>query len=80
MAAEVIRVLASDSPALDQQYPATLFASSEAYAGECTAKSTIYTANIAAGLMMGQFTRWLRRIPVVHEQVFNLLAQELITS
>lgn len=80
MAAEVIRVLTSDSPALDQQYPATLFASSEAYAGECTAKSTIYTANIAAGLMMSQFTRWLRRIPVVHEQVFNLLAQELITS
>lgn len=80
MAAEVIRVLASDKPNVDQHYPSTLFASSEAYAGECTAKSTIYTANVAAGLMVGQFTRWLRRLPVVKEQVFNLLAQELIAS
>ncbi len=80
MAAEVIRVLASDTPNVDQHYPTTLFASSDAYAGECTAKSTIYTANIAAGLMVGQFTRWLRRLPVVREQLFNLLAQELIAS
>ena len=80
MAAEVIRVLTSDVPNVDQHYPTTLFASSDAYAGECTAKSTIYTANIAAGLMVGQFTRWLRRLPVVREQLFNLLAQELIAS
>jgi sulfur carrier protein ThiS adenylyltransferase len=80
MAAEVIRVLASDTPNVDQHYPTTLFASGDAYAGECTAKSTIYTANIAAGLMVGQFTRWLRRLPVVREQLFNLLAQELIAS
>lgn len=80
MAAEVIRVLASDTPNLDRHYPATLFAASEAYAGECTAKSTIYTANIAAGLMVGQFARWLRRLPIVPEQVFNLLSQELIAS
>lgn len=80
MAAEVIRVLASDTPNVDQHYSTTLFAASEAYAGECTAKSTIFTANIAAGLMVGQFSRWLRRVPVVKEQVFNLLAQELVAS
>ena len=80
MAAEVIRVLACDTPSMDRHYPTTLFSASEAYAGECTAKSTIYTANIAAGLMVGQFTRWLRHMPVVREQVFNLLAQELMAS
>ena len=80
MAAEVIRVLASDTPNLDRHYPTTLFTAAEAYAGECTAKSTIYTANIAAGLLVGQFTRWLRRMPVIREQVFNLLAQELTAT
>lgn len=80
MAAEVIRVLASDKPNVDQHYPTTFFAANEAYAGECTAKSTIFTANISAGLMVGQFSRWLRRLPVVKEQVFNLLAQELTAS
>jgi sulfur carrier protein ThiS adenylyltransferase len=80
MAAEVIRVLGSDTPNVDEHYPTTLFASQEAYAGECTAKSTIYTANIAAGMMVAQFTRWLRQLPVVREQVFNLLAQELMAS
>ena len=77
MAAEVIRVLASDRPAADLLYPGTLFASGEAYAGSCTAKGTIYSANIAAGLMVGQFARWLRGLRVVPDQTLNLLAAEL---
>jgi len=80
MAAEVIRVLASDAPRVDRHYQTTLFSAGEAYAGECTSKSTIFTASIAAGLMVGQFSRWLRRLPVVQEQVFNMLAQELMAS
>ncbi|HQR43007.1 MAG TPA: ThiF family adenylyltransferase [Gemmatales bacterium] len=80
MAAEVIRVLACDVPSIDRHYQTTLFAAGEAYAGECTSKSTIYTASIAAGLMVGQFTRWLRQLPIIREQVFNLLAQELVAS
>ena len=63
MNAEVIRVLASGRPAADSLYPKTLFTAREAFAGSCTAKSTIYTANIAAGLMVGQFARWLRGWP-----------------
>ena len=43
----------------------------------CTAKSTIYTANIAAGLMLHQFTRWLRGLPVERDLMLNLLAGEL---
>ena len=41
------------------------------------ARSTIYAASIAAGLMVHQFTRWLRRMPVDRDTVLNLLAGEL---
>ena len=80
MAAEVIRVLASDHPSGDSAYPRTLFAAGEAYQGSCTAKSTIYAANIAAGLMLGQFARWLRGLPVIRDQTLNLLAAELTVA
>jgi sulfur carrier protein ThiS adenylyltransferase len=77
MSAEVIRVLAVASPATDRHYPQTLFTAEEAYAGACTARSTIYTASIAAGLMLGQMTRWLRDLPVDADLMLNLLAAEL---
>ena len=77
MAAEVIRILASDHPLSDDDYPRTLFAASEAFVGSCTSKSTIYAASVAAGLMVGQFARWLRGVPVIGDQVLNLLAAEL---
>ena len=57
-----------------EHYPTTLFAQSEAQLGRCTARSTIYAANIAAALMTHQFTRWLRGIPVDRELSLNLLA------
>jgi len=80
MSAEVIRVLASDRPAMDQHYPTTLFAQEQAYAGNCTAKSTIYAANIAAGLMLSQFTKWLRGMPLDKDLLLNLLAGELTAA
>ncbi|MBL8797385.1 MAG: ThiF family adenylyltransferase [Planctomycetia bacterium] len=76
MSAEVIRVLAVAAPAADRHYPQTLFNADEAYAGSCTARSTIYTASIAAGLMLGQMTKWLRGLPVDAEVMLNLLAAE----
>jgi sulfur carrier protein ThiS adenylyltransferase len=76
MNAEVIRVLASGRPSADALYSRTLFPAREAFAGSCTAKSTIYTANIAAGLMVGQFARWLRGWPVIPDQMLNLVAGE----
>ena len=42
-----------------------------------TAKTTIYSANIAAGLMIAQFTKWLRNLPMDSDLQFNLLASEL---
>jgi sulfur carrier protein ThiS adenylyltransferase len=77
MSAEVVRVLAAGQPAADAYYPTTLFAAAEAHAGACTAKSTVYTASIAAGLMLGQFTKWLRGLPVERDVVLNLLSAEL---
>ena len=80
MLGEVIRVLvAADEPSRTH-YPTTLFAASEAEPGRCTARSTIYTANIAAGLMVHQFARWLRGQRVESDVVLNLLAAELVVN
>jgi len=77
MLGEIIRVLAVDGHDTEDYYASTLFNQSEAHPGRCTAQSTIYTANIAAGLMLHQFTRWLRKIPIDREITCNLLAGEL---
>jgi hypothetical protein len=77
MSAEVIRVLAVNSPVSDGYYGSTLFQSEQAYSGSCTAKATIYTASIAAGLMLAQFTRWLRSLPIDADVMLNLLSMEL---
>lgn len=80
MSAEVIRVLASGSPRDDAYYATTLFGSGQAYAGSCTAKSTLYTASIAAGLMLGQFARWLRGMPTDRDLTLNVLSAELAAA
>jgi hypothetical protein len=76
MLAEVIRVLAATDAANRKHYAATLFPQAEAQAGSCTSRSTIYAANIAASLMVHQFTRRLRDIPVDRDTSENLLASE----
>jgi sulfur carrier protein ThiS adenylyltransferase len=76
MAAEALRVLTACDRQGRAHYPSTLFAAEQAYAGSCTAKSTIYCANVAAGLMVGQFTKWLRNMPVDPDACLNLLSAE----
>ncbi len=80
MSAEVLRVLVACDAASREHYPSTLFAAEEAYAGSCTAKTTIYCANIAAGLMVAQFTKYLRNMPVEADVQFNLLSSELTVA
>jgi sulfur carrier protein ThiS adenylyltransferase len=77
MLGEVIRILTVADTADHDHYAATLFPQAEAQAGRCTSHSTIYTANIAAGFMLHQFTRWLRGMPVDRDISLNLLASEL---
>jgi len=76
MLAEVIRVLVATDPAGLEAYRDTLFPQSEAQVGSCTSRSTIYAASIAAGIMVHQFARWLRGIPVDFDTTLNLLAGE----
>jgi len=77
MAAEVLRILtACDAPSR-KHYPTTLFNRDEAFVGPCTAKTTIYCANIAAGFMVAQFTKYLRQLPVDSDIQLNLLSSEL---
>ena len=77
MLGEIIRVLAVAGSVGRDHYPTTLFAQSEAHAGRCTSHSTIYAASIAAGMLVHQFTRWLRDMPVDRDASLNLLAGEL---
>ena len=76
MLAEVIRVLAACDANGISKYAGTLFPQSDAQRGSCTSRSTIYAASIAAGIMVHQFARWLRSIPVDCDTTLNLLAGE----
>ena len=78
MLGEVIRVLTASDEASVSHYGSTLFDQSDAQRGACTSKATIYTAAIAAGLMVHQLTRWLRDLPLDCDTTCNLLAGELV--
>jgi hypothetical protein len=80
MSAEVLRVLAACDSASRKHYPTTLFAAEDAYAGTCTAKGTIFCANIAAGFMVSQFAKYLRRLPVDPDIQINLLSNEMTVA
>ncbi len=77
MSAEVLRVLTVCDSASRDYYPTTLFSAEQAYQSTCTAKTTIYCANIAAGLMLAQFSKWLRGLPVDSDLSLNFLASEI---
>jgi sulfur carrier protein ThiS adenylyltransferase len=80
MLGEVIRVLTASDEASASHYASTLFDQADAQRGACTSKSTIYTASIAAGLMLHQLTRWLRDLPLDRDVTCNLLAGELVVQ
>jgi sulfur carrier protein ThiS adenylyltransferase len=77
MLGEVIRVLAASDSVTRDHYGTTLFPGADAQRGSCTARSTIYAASIAAGLMVHQFTRFLRGLAIDRDISVNLLAGEL---
>ena len=80
MSAEVLRVITACDEPSREYYPQTLFTAQEAHTGPCTAKTTIYCANIAAGFMLAQFTKYLRLLPVDSDIQINLLASEINVS
>ncbi|TWT64369.1 ThiF family adenylyltransferase [Rubinisphaera italica] len=76
MLGETLRALVAADEVSREHYNSTLFPQSDAQTGSCTSRSTIYAASIAAGLMVHQFTRWLRDYPVDFDTSLNLLAGE----
>jgi hypothetical protein len=78
MLGEVIRVLVAVDSAGGAHYTSTLFQQSEAQLGQCTSGSTIYAAAVAAGLLVHQFSRWLRALPVDADASLSLLAGEFV--
>lgn len=59
---DTIRIVQARSSNIDSMlhYPTTIFDPSEAAQGACTAKTTIYGAYVAAGLMVSEYAKWLR--------------------
>ncbi|MDB5385322.1 MAG: UBA/THIF-type binding protein [Planctomycetaceae bacterium] len=80
MLGEAMRILTVTDDNGREHYPTTLFDQSEAQSGSCTARSTIYTASVAAGLMLHQFSRWLRSAVSEKDLTLNLLAVELAVA
>ena len=79
MAAEIARVfcVTSDAPEAAEYYTTTLFTDAEAYEASCTAKTTIYCANLCAALAVSQLTKWLRDIPTDPDVTFNIMTSEI---
>jgi molybdopterin-synthase adenylyltransferase len=80
MLAETMRVLVAADDDSRAHYATTLYAANQAQTGRCTARSTLFTANIAAGLMVHQFARWLRGHTTDDDVSLNLLAMELVVG
>jgi len=80
MSAEVLRILTVCDAESRKHNPTTLFNSNEALEGSCTAKTAIYCANVAAGLMIAQFTKYLRQHPVDYDIQLNILVSEMTVS
>lgn len=77
MSAEYMRILSVSDLESKEYYEKQFFTQEEAYVGSCTAKSTIYAASTAASIMVAQFARWMREIPIEKEICVNLLSMEM---
>jgi sulfur carrier protein ThiS adenylyltransferase len=77
MAAEALRVLVVSDDESAEYYPTTLFDAGEAFQGSCTAKTTIYSSNVVAGVMVAQLAKRLRNMPLDCDIQVNLLTNEI---
>ena len=80
MLGEVIRILTVADDQGRRHYPTTLFQQAEAAGRRLHSRGVIYTANIAAGLMIHQLVRWLRWQPIDQDLSLNLLVSELTAA
>ena len=78
VAGEIIRLISVTDDEQRAHYPDTLFSSGEAMQASCTTRMTVFSANIAAGLLMEQYSKWLRELPLDRDTLVNLLAMVMI--
>jgi molybdopterin-synthase adenylyltransferase len=76
MLGETIRVLCTAGQH-DKYYRTTVFPQKDALHGRCTARATIYSSNVVAGMMLAQFTRWLREEFYHPDILFNLATMDM---
>jgi len=77
MAAEVFSVYTADTKAAHEKYEESLFPSAEMFQASCTAKTTIYCANVISGMMIAQMTKFMRGIPTDNAMHLNILVGAL---
>jgi hypothetical protein len=79
MLGETVRILTVDFTDLEtvNQYADTIPTDSEVQTGACTARGAIFTAAIAAGMMVSQFVRWLRKEPTDVDLLYNIRVNAL---
>jgi sulfur carrier protein ThiS adenylyltransferase len=78
MAAEVLRVV-TIKPSEISKYNETLVSDDEAFEGGCTSKSTVFCSNVAAGMMISSFSKYLRSMYLDSDVTLNLLSNEIST-
>lgn len=78
MAGETFEVYTYLKDEHSEYYRNTFFPKSETYPMPCTAKSTLYTSYTVAGVMVGEFVKWLRdrRDAMCLRQSFSMSASE----
>ncbi len=64
------------------RYEATIFPDVEAHPASCTGRTTLYSSFVVAGMMVGEFVKWLRgqNSMVCREQSFNMLINHYTAS
>jgi len=86
MSAEVCRVLsvpvddATEGIRSRRDYYGSLCSPDEVYQDRCTARTTMYGAYVASGLMVAQMVKWLRRdrdLELQTDILLNMLSMEL---
>ena len=74
MLAEMGHVFCYDSTDINE-YESTLFTDEQAIQGRCTARSTLYMANILANLMVGKMSLSLRGLKDSNKYTYNIVGE-----
>ncbi len=82
MSGETMRILSIWDETTYDAYEDTLFTADEAQPGSCTTRSSWFTATIAAGYMVSQFSKRLRNLYVAlsPDIQVNLLSSDIIVA